>query len=193
MQDHHNPLSQHGVACYVTKFESKSFRLRSNFRVALCSARKLLAQSAVRSKSRGKEKPNSGIFFEQVSRLLCCAYASYSTENKGLLTEQVLPLSKESLFRQQAFGSSCANALVLCLLLHRQKWILQVKAGYVYRRPRVSQAIVVYVFRVPHSCKVGAFLSALFHCHRPVACTDATHALPALSAPLKPYTERCAG
>jgi len=57
-------------------------------------------------------------FFEQVSRLLCCAYASYSTENKGWLTEQVLLLSKESSFRQQAFGPSCANALVLCLLLH---------------------------------------------------------------------------
>ncbi len=24
IQDHHNPLSQHGIACYVTKFESKS-------------------------------------------------------------------------------------------------------------------------------------------------------------------------
>jgi len=47
IQDHHNPLSQHGIASYVTKFESKSFGLRSNFGVALCSARKLLAQSAV--------------------------------------------------------------------------------------------------------------------------------------------------
>jgi len=47
IQDHHNPLSQHGIASYVTKFESKSFRLRSDFGVALCSARKLLAQSAV--------------------------------------------------------------------------------------------------------------------------------------------------
>jgi len=35
-----------------------------------------------------------------------------------LLTEQALPLSEESLFRQQASGPSCANALVLCLLLH---------------------------------------------------------------------------
>jgi len=47
IQDHHNPLSQHGIASYVTKFESKSFRLRSNFGVAFASARKLLAQSAV--------------------------------------------------------------------------------------------------------------------------------------------------
>jgi len=57
----------------------------------------------------------------------------------------------------------------------------------------VSQAIVVYVFRVPHSCQVGALVSALFHCHRPVAFTNATNALQALSAPVKPYTERCAG
>ncbi len=47
IQDHHNPLSQHGIASYVTKFESKSFRLHSNSGVALCSARKLLAQSGV--------------------------------------------------------------------------------------------------------------------------------------------------
>jgi len=47
-------------------------------------------------------------------------------------------------------------------------------------------AIVVYVFRVPHNCQSGALLSALFHCHRPVAFTDATHALQALFAPLKP-------
>ncbi len=126
MQDHYNPLSQHGVACYVTKFESKSCRLRSNCGVALCSGRKLLAQSAVSSQrlrlrlsqSQGARGSQTLAFFEQVSRLLCCAYASYSTENKGLLTEQALLLSKESLFRQQAFGSSCANALVLCLLLH---------------------------------------------------------------------------
>ena len=129
IQDHHNPLSQHGIASYVTKFERKSFRLRSNFGVALCSARKLLAQSAVsvssqrlrqsQSQSEGARGSQTLAFvFEQVSRLLCCAYASYSTENKGLLTEQARLLSKESLFRQQAFGPSCANALVLCLLLH---------------------------------------------------------------------------
>jgi len=71
--------------------------------------------------------------------------------------------------------------------------ILQVKAGWFYRIPRVSQAIVVYVFRVPHSCQVEAVLSALFQCRRPVAVTGATHALQALIAPVKPYTERCAG
>ncbi len=114
IQDHHNPLSQHSIASYVTKFESKSFRLRSNFGVAFAQR-----ESCWRSQSQGARGSQTlAIFFEQVSRLLCCAYASYSTENKGLLTEQALLLSKESLFRQQAFGPSCANALVLCLLLH---------------------------------------------------------------------------
>ena len=61
IQDHHNSLSQHGISSYVTKFESKSFRLRSNFGVALCSAS--ASASASKSKSRGKGKPNSGNFF----------------------------------------------------------------------------------------------------------------------------------
>ena len=52
----------------------------------------------------------------------------------------------------------------------------------------LSQAIVMYVFRLPHSCQVGALLSALCHCHRPVAFTGAIHALEALSAPVKQYT-----
>jgi len=71
----------------------------------------------VKVKGQG-EGQTLAIFLELVSKLLCCAYASYFTENKGLLTEQALLVSKESLSRQQAFGPSCANALVLCLLLH---------------------------------------------------------------------------
>ena len=68
---------------------------------------------------RRRKGPNSGIFFlELASKLLYCAYASCFTENKGLLTESTLLLSKESWLRQQASGPSCANALVLCLLLH---------------------------------------------------------------------------
>ncbi len=90
---------------------------------SLCLARKLLAQSAVsvsvcvKVKGQG-EGQTLAIFLELVIKLLCCAYASYFTENKGLLTEQGLLLSKESWFRQQASGCSSANALVLCLLLH---------------------------------------------------------------------------
>ena len=116
IQNYYNPVNQHDIASYVTKFESQSFRLRSNFGVAF--AQQDCASSSLRlSQSQGQGQ-TLAILFELVSRLLCCAYASYITENKGLLTEQALLLSKESLFRQQAFGPSCANALVLCLLLH---------------------------------------------------------------------------
>jgi len=34
IQHHDNPVTQHGLASYVTKFESQSFRLRSKFEVA---------------------------------------------------------------------------------------------------------------------------------------------------------------
>ena len=34
IHDHDNPVSQHGLASYVTKFESQSFRLRSKVGVA---------------------------------------------------------------------------------------------------------------------------------------------------------------
>ena len=125
IQDHDIPVTQHGLASYVTKFESQSFRLRSKIWGSLCSARKLLAQSAVsvsvcvevKVKGQG-EGQILAFFLELASKLLYCAYASCFTENKGLLTEQALLLSKESWLRQQASGPSCANALVLCLLLH---------------------------------------------------------------------------
>ncbi len=114
IQDHDNPVTQHGLASHVTKFESQSFRLRSKFGVAFAQQESLVE---VKVKGQG-EGQTLAIFLELVSKLLCCAYASYFTENKGLLTEQALLASMESLFRQQAFGPSCANALVLCLLLH---------------------------------------------------------------------------
>ena len=60
---HDNPVTQHGLASYVTKFESKSFRLRSNFGVALCSGRKLLAQSAVSVKVKGQGDGQTLAFF----------------------------------------------------------------------------------------------------------------------------------
>ncbi len=120
IHDHDNPVSQHGLASYVTKFESQSFRLRSKVGVAFAqqeSCWRSQQSASVKVKGQG-EGQTLAFFLELVSTLLCCAYASYFTENKGLLTEQALLLSKESLFRQQASGPSCANALVLCLLLH---------------------------------------------------------------------------
>ncbi len=119
IHDHDISVTQHGLASYVTKFESQSFRLRSNSLLSKKAAGAVRSQRLRRSQSQGaRGGPKSGNVLELVSKLLCCAYASYFTENKGLLTEQALLVSKESLFRQQAFGPSCANALVLCLLLH---------------------------------------------------------------------------
>jgi len=77
------------------------------------------AAGAVSVEVKGQGEGHTLAFLlELVNKLLCCAYASYFDENEGLLTEQALLMSKESLFRQQAFEPSCANALVLCLLLH---------------------------------------------------------------------------
>ena len=65
IQDHHTQLSQHGIASYVTKVESKSFRLRSNSGVAFAQ----LAQSAVsvcvcvKIKVKGQEEAKLWHFF----------------------------------------------------------------------------------------------------------------------------------
>ncbi len=48
------------------------------------------------------------------------AYATGGTENTGLLTEQALPLSEESLFRQQAFASSCGSSCCLAVALLKE-------------------------------------------------------------------------
>ena len=65
IQDHHNPLSQHGVASYVTKFESKSFRLRSKFGVAFAqreSCWRSQQSASASSQSQGaRGGPDSGI------------------------------------------------------------------------------------------------------------------------------------
>jgi len=113
IHDHDISVTQHGLASYVTKFESQSFRLRSKFGVAFAqqescwrsqqSAVSVCVCVEVKVKGQG-EGQTLAMFLELVSKLLCCAYASYFTENKGLLTEQALLVSKESLFRQQAFG-----------------------------------------------------------------------------------------
>ncbi len=63
IQDHDNPLSQHGIASYVTKFESKSFRLHSNFGVAFAqrescwrSQPSASASASVKVKGQGEAK-----------------------------------------------------------------------------------------------------------------------------------------
>ena len=72
IQNYYNPVSQHGIASYVIKFESQSFRLRSNFGVAFAQQESCWRsqQSAVssqrlrRSQSQGaRGGPNSGKVF----------------------------------------------------------------------------------------------------------------------------------
>ena len=146
-----------------------------------------------KSKSKGKWQPLWQFFSSIGVRLYCGANASDSFENRGLLTEQALPLSEESLSRQQAFDPSCAMAFAACLLLHWRNWILQVNAGMFCQTPRLRSAIVVYVFCVPHSGQLKALSACCIHCQGPAAFSDTSHALQALSAPPSPYTGGLAG
>ncbi len=67
IQDHDKPVTQHGLASYVTKFESQSFRLRSKFGVAFAQQescwRSQQSASASGSKSRGKGRAKLWQFF----------------------------------------------------------------------------------------------------------------------------------
>lgn len=63
-------------------------------------------------------------------------------ENKDLLTAQPLPLSEESLSRQQAFAASCAMALACDLLLCGTNWILQIRAALFCHKPWALQGFL---------------------------------------------------
>ncbi len=114
IQDHHNPLSQHAIASYMTKSESQSFRLHSITEVAFGQREScwLSQQSAVsvcvcvKVKGQGGGGGKLWHFLELVSRLLCCAYASYSTENKGFSR------------RKACSGSKLLDLLVQTLLFY---------------------------------------------------------------------------
>ena len=88
------------------------------------------AVSSLPSKSKSKVRRHQTLpkLSEVVSSLHYCAYATGCTENRSLLTEQALPLSEGSLFRQQASASSCEIGLAAWLLLCSRNWILQVPA-----------------------------------------------------------------
>ena len=95
---------QSAVSCQQSADSSQQSAVSSQQSAVSSQQSAVSSQRLCRSHSQGaRGGPKSGIvFFELVWRLLCCAYASDSTENKGLLTDQALLLSKESLFRQQA-------------------------------------------------------------------------------------------
>ncbi len=119
-------LSQHALGDCTIKFESNSFRIllsagHSSFEPfdavedAVSSQQSAVCSLPSKSKVRRHQTPAN--FHELASPLHYGAYATGGTENTGLLTEQALPLSEESLFRQQAFASSCGIALAAWLLL----------------------------------------------------------------------------
>ena len=90
------------------------FRLHSKICVSvkcLRPAAGAVQQSAVEVKVKGQgEGQTLAICFAQAVQCAVEAFASGCTESKGLLTAQAQPLSEESLCRQQAFATSCANS-----------------------------------------------------------------------------------
>jgi len=114
-------LSQHALGDCTIKFESNSFRILlsvgySNFE-PFDAVEEAVSSLPSKSKSKVRRHQTLAKFHELASPLHYCAYATGCTENRGLLTEQALPLSEESLFRQQAFVSFCGIALAAWLLL----------------------------------------------------------------------------
>ena len=89
-------LSQHTLEDCTIKFESNSFRILlsagyNSFQVfdAVEDAGEV---SSLPSKSKVRRHQTLPKISEMVSALHYCAYATGCTENRGLLTEQALPL-----------------------------------------------------------------------------------------------------
>ena len=66
----------------MTKFESQSFKLRSKYGVAF--AQRKSRWHSQRQRARGRT--NCDFFPDLVGKLLCRAYATYCTEDKGYST-----------------------------------------------------------------------------------------------------------
>jgi len=92
------------------------------------------------------------------SPLHCCAYATGCTGNRGVLAEQALLLSKESLIRQRASMSSCGIALAAYLLLAKGSGYYRCKLSCLatkvdHKRP---------LFLMPFACRTAALLGLCF-------------------------------
>ena len=138
---------------------------------------KVLAQSAVSvcvevkvkvKQSRQVKGKLSQDFLTQALQGAVGASASGSTDNKGLLTSQALPLSQASLGRQQAFVVSCASAAVTRLLLCCQSWILQLTAVDFAHVHKSTRGIAPYAFSALACLEPGHRLSPLSCCKTPV-------------------------
>ncbi len=89
-------LSQHALEDCTIKFESNSFRILvsagyNSFQV-LDAGEVSSLPSKSKSKSKVRRHQTLPKISEMVSALHYCAYATGCTENRGLLTEQALPL-----------------------------------------------------------------------------------------------------
>ncbi len=93
-------LSQHALEDCTIKFESNSFRILvsagyNSFQVFDAGEDEDAGEvSSLKSKSKSKVRRHQTLpkISEMVSALHYCAYATGCTENRGLLTEQALPL-----------------------------------------------------------------------------------------------------
>ena len=145
----------------------------------------------VKQSRQGKGKLSQD-FLTQALQGAVGASASGSTENKGLLTSQALPLSQASLGRQQAFVVSCASAAVTMLLLCCQTWILQLTAVDFAHVHKSTRGIAPYALSALACLEPGHLLSPLSCCKTPVHLSDPCGALRSLSSAVNSNTERCA-
>ncbi len=149
IQDHDNPVTQHGLASYVTKFKSQSFRLRSKFGVAFAQQ-----ESWWRSLSFCQRKACSGSKPLDLLVQTLLFYACCFTEKTGYYKSKLASFTEHP---------GC-HRLSLCMS-----------------------------FACHTAVKLGPCCQPCFTVTDLLLFTGATHALQALSAPAKPYTERCAG
>ncbi len=92
-------LSQHALVDCKIKFESDSFRILLSAGYTGFQVFDAVELTVRRHQTLPKVS-------EIVSPLHYCAYATGCRGNRSLLAEQALPLSEESLSRQQGFGTS---------------------------------------------------------------------------------------
>ena len=85
-------LSQHALEDCTIKFESNSFRILVSAGYNSFQVFDAGEVSSLPSKSKVRRHQTLPKISEMVSALHYCAYATGCTENRGLLTEQALPL-----------------------------------------------------------------------------------------------------
>ncbi len=106
-------LSQHALRDRTIKLGCNSFEILLSAGYGSFEAVDAVSSLPSKSKLQVRRHQTLAKTSVQASPLNCCAYAIGCTET--LLTEQALPLSEESMIRQQASAFSCGSALVALL------------------------------------------------------------------------------